>query len=72
MDTERHLHTSDTALHRLWGSVNAKRRAGTTAIKVDAAALEGLLKDHHTLLTALQSRKLLRIEATADQRSLTP
>ena len=65
------IHTTDTALAALWGSVNAKRRKGSTAIKVEAPMLEAILKDHHTLITALQSRKLLQVAAGPDQKSLT-
>lgn len=64
--------TSDTALASLWSAVNAKRRKGSTAIKVEAETLTNVLKDHHTLLTALQARKLLKVTLTADQESLKP
>ena len=66
------IHTNDTTLHELWAVVNAKRRKGSTAVKVDAEALTGLLKDHHTLITALQSRKLLTVSLGPDHVSLSP
>lgn len=71
MADERIL-TSDTALASLWAAVNAKRRAGTTTVKVDADTLSDALKDHHTLLTALMGRKLLSVTLTNDQESLSP
>lgn len=67
--TDRIL-TTDTALHDLWGAVNAKRRAGTSTVKVDADALAALLKDHHTLYTALRERGRLTIVRREDQEGL--
>lgn len=55
------LHTTDTELHTLWTITQAKRRAGTSSLKVPAEALEHLLKDHHAMVTALQSRKLIAL-----------
>lgn len=72
MSTRETLHTSDTALASLWAAVHAKRRADTTTLKVSPEELTALLKDHHTLVSALQSRKLLTIILTSDQESLTP
>lgn len=62
--------TSDTALADPWTIANAKRRKGSNVLKVPADALEALLRDHHTLITALRSRKLLTISLNPDQESL--
>lgn len=70
--TRETILTTDTALQSLWSAVNAKRRKGSTAIKVDAEGLTAILKDHHTLLTALSARKLLAVTLNADQESLKP
>lgn len=70
MTSRETILTTDTALAALWASANAKRRAGATTAKADAEALTALLKDHHTLVTALQSRKLLTILPHADLESL--
>jgi len=64
------LHLTDTALAGLWSIVHAKRRAGSTTLKVPAEWLEHALKDHHTLITALQARKLLQVTAVSDFASL--
>lgn len=70
MTGERIL-TSDTGLASLWTIAQAKRRKGSNVLKVPADALEALLKDHHTLITALRSRKLLSVTLSPDQKSLT-
>lgn len=62
--------TTDSELRALWEAYHSKRRKGTTTQAVPIVALEHLLKDHHTLFTALQSRKLLQITAGPDQESL--
>lgn len=68
--TDDRLHLTDTALAGLWSIVHAKRRAGSTSVKVPADWLEHALKDHHTLVTALQARKLLQVTVGADFDSL--
>lgn len=65
------MHLSDTALAGLWAIVHAKRRAGSTSVKVPAEWLEQALKDHHTLITALQARKLLQVTVGTDFASLS-
>lgn len=64
------LHLTDTALAGLWAIVHAKRRAGSTSVKVPADWLERALKDHHTLITALQARKLLQVTVGPDFKGL--
>ncbi|SKA18098.1 hypothetical protein SAMN02745126_04022 [Enhydrobacter aerosaccus] len=65
------LLTTDTELSGLWATHHGKRASSTT-VKVPADALEHLLKDHHTLLTALRDRKLLTITIGPDMESLKP
>jgi hypothetical protein len=44
---------SDRALHDLWAVFNAKRRKGSTILKVDADSLGAILTTHHTLYSQL-------------------
>lgn len=54
--TAHPLATNDHALASLWAVVNAKRRKGSTTVKVDADALAGLLRDHHALVSSSPGR----------------
>lgn len=66
------IRTTDTALHGLGAILNAKRRKGSTHLKVPADWLAAIVADHHDLCTALRTRKLLVISPTTDQESLKP
>lgn len=63
------IETTDTDLHELRRMVNVAR-PGTRTVTVDKEALRRLLNDHHTLYSAMTSRKLLQVTAAADQASL--
>lgn len=66
------IETTDTALDALWKLYHAPRRSTVRTIVVPLDAFEALLRDHHTLITALQSRKLLQVTVGEDQGSLCP
>lgn len=61
---------SDTALHTLTTAANAKRRKGSTTIKVDAAALDELIRTHHELYDAAKRSGRLSVTLGPDHASL--
>lgn len=63
------IETTDSQLQELRRVVNVARE-GSKTVTVEKEALRRLLNDHHTLYSALTSRKLLQVTAGADQRSL--
>lgn len=63
------IQTSDSELHAL-AKADDVAREDTEFVRVPRQALRNLLRDHYSLLTALQERRLLQIVPTADQESL--
>jgi hypothetical protein len=61
---------SDRALHDLWAVFNAKRRKGSTVIKVEADSLGALLTTHHTLYSQLTASKKVEITLGPDHASM--